>query len=417
MTKTITMTLFSKVTVKQGVIAVLLSLFLSGCASNHGDQKHLVNQFSQDTWMQDILNYRAIDDKSSAPLFKISDEMRQIVHEKFGHQRKSEAVANLAQWLMSEDGHNMSYDPNSNLLPIQTFEEKRGNCLSFTILLVNLAREIDIELDYNDVDLPSIWGLEEGQDNFILFRHVNAIRKSRNIFQIFDLAIDEYDFGFPQRIISEQQAAALFNSNLAIQSLNNNKPDESLHHIKLAISLDSSNPGFWNNLGVIYKSKNEFSNTERAFLTALEIDRSSSLAAINLEQLYTELGQTEKAKHFQKVASKARDKNPYNHYQQASDYVDKKRFRLAKKSITRAKRLHKQDPRFFVLSSVIEQHLDNDKSALKDMLTARKLTVDNEKKRTYSKKALILASAIQQSRHNNLEQSIWAEDSHSSGID
>ena len=402
MTKMITMTLLSKVTVKQGVITVLLSLFLSGCVSNHINQKHVANKHNQDAWMEEILNYHAINDDSPTPLFTISDEMRRIVQEKFGHQHKSEAVANLAQWLISEDGHNMSYDLNSNLLPIQTFEEKRGNCLSFTILLVNLAREIDIEIDYNNVDLPSIWGLEEGQDNLILFRHVNAIRKSRNTFQIFDLAIDEYDFGFPQQVISEQQAAALFNSNLAIQNLNNNKPEESLHHIKLAISLDSSNPGFWNNLGVIYKKKAQFSNAERAFLTALKVDRSNSLAAINLEQLHTDLGQTEKAKYFHKLAFKARQKNPYIHYIKAKEQVNKKHFRDAKKSITKAKKLHKQDPRFFALSSVIEQHLNNSASALKDMLKAHQLSVSNDKKQTYSKKAILLANRIKEAQDKQL---------------
>ena len=394
MTKMITTLLFSKVTVKQGLSAALLSLFLLLCGCTNNTLNHPFTRDSDERriWAQNIQNYHLFTPQTS--FFTISDEMRHIVKDKFGQQHKTKAIENLASWLMSDDGHNMSYDLNSNLLPIDAFESKRGNCLSFTILLVNLAKELDIKLDYNDVVLPNIWGFEETQDNFILFRHVNAVRTTNRVFQIFDLAIEEYDFGFPQKIITEQQAAALLNSNIAIQHLNQGKLESALHAIKTAISMDSSNAGSWINLGVIYKNNGQLLEAERALLHALDLNSSNSLAASNLEYLYHQQGQFEKAAYFQKLALKTRQKNPYFHYKLAEDQLQNKQYSIAKKSITKAIKLHDQDPRFFVLSSVIKQHLNKHTSALKDMVKAHQLSVDNEKKQTYSKKAILIAHKI-----------------------
>ena len=372
-------------------------LLLSACANTHS-HRALINNDVHRNWVSDIIESQQSSELNDPAIFSISDEMRHTVQEKFSHLRQDKAIEDLAHWLMSEDGHNMSYDIDSNLLPIDAYEQKRGNCLSFTILLVNLAKEIGIDLEYNDVHLPNLWGLETEQDNVILFRHVNAVRKTNRLFQIFDLAIEEYDFGFPQQIISEQQANALLNSNLAIQYLKQGNRDRALDSITTAIALDSSNPDFWINLGVIYKKKNQLLDAERAFLHALNLDDSDSLAASNLKQLYQQQEQYEKANYFHDLAFKARQKNPYIHYKKAKEYVDNKHFRDAKKSITKAKKLHKLDARFFALSSVIEQHLNNPVAALKDILTAHQLSANNDHKQTYSKKAVLLANKINEAQ-------------------
>jgi len=399
MSKKTTIARLVKPSIKQVTLigAASVLLLLSACTSNHSHQT-LINNPSHHDWVNNVIDYQQTGSLESRTAFTISDEMRQTVRNKFAHLRKGKAVEELAQWLMSEDGHDMRYDLDSNLLPIDAFEQKRGNCLSFTILLVNLAKEIGVDLAYNDVHLPNIWGLETQQESFILFRHVNAIRKTNKVFQIFDLALEEYDFGFPQQIISERQAKALLNSNLAVQHLKLGDQKRALDLIKLAIALDSNNADFWINLGVIFKKDNKLLDAERAFLHALNLDDSDSLAASNLEQLYQQKEQHEKAKYFHELAFKARQKNPYTHFIKAKEHVGNKHFRDAKKSITKAKRLHKQDPRFFALSSVIEQHLNNSASALKDMLKAHQLSVSNDNKQTYSKKAILLANRIKEAQ-------------------
>ena len=133
--------------------------------------------------------------------------------------------------------------------------------------------------------------------------------------------------------------------------------------------------GFWVNLGVIYKKNGDQLNAERSFLHAINLNSADSLAASNLEKLYTQQCQLDKAAYFKKKTHYARQKNPYVHYNQANNYLKLKRYNLARKSISKAKRLHDQDPRFFVLSSMIEQ-LNNDYvAAIKDIHTAYTLSL------------------------------------------
>jgi len=398
-----TVMLFSTHRPKQHfLICVITCLFISGC-SNNIYRQYSANDEHHNRWLQSILNYNSLEpdqpQQQEGSFFKVTDAMHLLVQKKFAHQPKTKAVENLARWLMNENGHNMQYELDANLTPIEAFEQKRGNCLSFTLLLIHLAKTIDIKLDYNDVYLPNLWEFEAEQNNYILLRHVNAVRKTPKIFQIFDLAIEEYDYGYPQKVITEKQAVALLNSNLAIENLIKNNFKKAFHHIKYSISLHKEKPDFWINLGVIYKKNNQLDLAEKAFLHALQLNDVNSLAASNLERLYTQLQQLQKANYFNKLAHKARQKNPYFHYKIAKKHLNEKRFNLAKKAISHAIKLHRQDPRFYVLSSTIKQHLQLQIPALKDMLIAQQLTVDNEKKHIYSKKIHLLASKIKEKRY------------------
>jgi len=381
------------------LLVVLLISLLSACATPH--QFTLEPQNAQhQQWLQSVINYKNSSDITAHNLshesqLNISDEMRQIVLENFSHIHKDVAAGKLSRWLMNSNGHNMQYDLNADLFPIDAFNQRRGNCLSFTILLVKLAEVLDIKLDYNDVHLPNTWGLADKggveQRDIILFRHINAVSNNKDRTKIYDLAIEEYNFGYPQKIISEEEATASLHSNIATQKLQQRKYGDALHHIRFAISLYPHNPDFWINLGVTYKRSKQLIHAENSFLHALNIKDSDSLAASNLETLYREQGDTTKAEHFKKLAFRARQKNPYLHYQSAQNYVTKKRYKLAEKSIKKAQRLHNKDPRFFVLSSLIAQHNKDYIRAIKDIQHAYTLTVSAQDRTYFSKKARLLA--------------------------
>jgi len=384
-----------------------LLLISSGCATSPFEQETINPE--QHAWMQSIIHYHSnpinlSNNTNTETAFMISDDMRSLVKQQFAHQHKGIAIENLAHWLMSPEGHNMKYDLDANLTPIEAYEQKRGNCLSFTILLISLAKALDIKLDYNHVYLPNFWEMENNQSNFVLFRHVNAVRKSLSRTQIFDLAIEEYNFGFPQKVITEQQALAWLYSNLSIDKLNNNNFESALHHIKLSIAWFPKQSDFWVNLGVIYKKSGDLLNAERSFLHALNLSDTDSLAASNLEKLYRHNNQLIKADYFKKKAFYAQQKNPYIHYKQANDYLKLRRFNLARKSISKAKKLHSLDPRFYVLSSQIEQHSNNYVSAIKDIQTAYTLTVNKKEREAYSQKAKLLvikgSNAVQKKQIN-----------------
>lgn len=353
-------------------------LLLAGCASN----KYLSSQDHQ-TWKSSILSYeQALAPDFVNAHFLLSEEIRNDINTRFNGLNKMSTARHLALWLVDKSGHHMKYEVGANLTPIEAYEQRRGNCLSFTFLLVSLAQEFDIKLNFNEVDLPDTWGLNDTKD-VVFFRHVNAILKTSGSSQVFDLAMENYDARYPQRFISKRQAVALLHSNLAIEKLEMREHNAAFHHMKIAVAMYPQNADMWINLGVIYKHLKDLESAERAFLEARRHLDKNGLAASNLERLYRQQGKSKLAKNFNKKAQYARQKNPYLHYQQAQQHYKAENYTQARKAIKKAKRLHQDDARFYHLSSQIESRLKNYITALKELEKAYHLSKSKDERADY----------------------------------
>jgi len=369
----------------------LLSGMLFGCAttSTPVNQNEQINQ-----WVEAAIQY-----EQSLPLdhpdhyqsiVQITPKMKRLAREQtYGVQRNRRARA-IAHWLIGADGHAMRYDINANLSPIQAFEQGVGNCLSFTILLINLAHELGISLDYNEVDIPDSWG-SEGDNRLVFYRHVNAVSKTAHETQIFDLAIENYDARYPQRKLDKRKAIALLHNNRAMQALQNNDLKLSKHYLKLAIALNPESADLFTNLGSLYKRANKLKLAESFFLAALTIEPTHMVANSNLERLYRSQQQNRKADTYAKLAQKSLSKNPYYLYKQAEQQNKMKEYKLARRSINRAKKLHDNDSRFFELSSRINQSLGNYKYAVKELIRAHQLAINETDRHHYFNKATLVA--------------------------
>ncbi len=378
-------------------LILVLLITAAGCASTPTIE-------SDDPFIASILNYEASlpegHSDTTNQVFKLSSDIREKVREDFGNRGRHRSALDLAQWLMSADGHNLVYDLNANLTPNQAFEQRRGNCLSFTLLLVELASELDINLKVNQVDLPDMWGQGE-HNNLIFYRHVNAIFKTTRGTQIFDLAMEEYKPGFPQKEISRREATALLFSNLGIENLKKNKIDTAIHYLSLSASVFPTNPDMWINLGATYKHLGQLDLAEKIYLQAFSISDRNNLAASNLERLYRQQERHSLADRYQKLAARMRARNPYIHFQKAEAAFKQKDYRSASKSIKRAIRLHDLDPEFFELSSRIKQVNNKYISALKDLEKAHNLSTTGEERNRYVDKVKMVAArfkAIQEQR-------------------
>lgn len=395
----------------KGLFKLFFLIMLAGCASTSKIDPVL----SGNEWVQQVLNYRStlpVDHPDQAQfVLAISDEMREIVTSQFAFKPKHQATKELAYWLLDKQGRNMSYDVNASLTPIEAFEQRRGNCLSFTLLLAALTSELGINLEFNAVDIPNTWGLDSEQ-GIIYYRHINGVLDIYGRRQIFDLAMDLYDPGYPQHFISKDQALALLQNNKAIALLrngslareqtsikgsmtkvwSNNTDNENtlrkvIHAMKIAISLSPSNPDLWVNMGVVMKRAGRLQNAETAFLYSLAMDKNSAPAASNLEHFYQEQGNIKQALAFKRKADRARLRNPYYHYQLAINKYQHKHFGKALKSTNRAIHLHSKDPRFYALRSLISQHQNNYSAAYKNLEKAYALASNEKQKGKYASKA------------------------------
>ena len=316
--------------------------------------------------------------------------MRSQVVSRFAKQPRHRAARNLARWLIDEDGHDMQYDVLANYTPLQAFENRRGNCLSFTILLRVLAKELDINIEINEVDIPNTWSMDE-QLGMVYYRHINATLDTIGTRQIFDLAMERYYAGYPQKFISEEHALALLHNNRAMDLLGLNDPQRAMHNIKLAISLNRNNADIWTNFGVLMKRDGQLDRAKFGFLRALELDKYNIPGASNLERLYREQGEFAKANRLKKQAERARLTNPYHHYQLALQEYKKQRYTKAKRAANRAITIHNMDPRFYELKSLIAQKQLRYNVALKSLKKAVTLASTDEQRGKYLSKARLVS--------------------------
>ena len=365
-------------------LVLLLGAALLGACSSTTSLNNDSKEF------KDILEYHTTLDENHRDLthsvFFLSDDIRQMVRQDFDLSSRHQSTRKLARWLTDADGHNMIYDIDANLTPAQAFNDRRANCLSFSLLLIEMASELGITLELNQVDLPDIWGEDESED-LVFYRHVNVIYKSTRKTQIFDLALEDYRSGFPQRIISRHHGMGLLFSNLGIQQLQKGNAEQALHYLKLSVSIFPENADMWINLGAAFKRAGNLTMAEKIYLKAFSIRDDNSLAASNLERIYRRQGKLAKANRFEKYAKRARLNNPYLQYRIAQKAYDDGSYKTARKAIKRAIRLHDKDPKFYELSSRIKQLKHKYVAALKDINRAHELSTEALQRGRYVKKA------------------------------
>ena len=203
-----------KFSIVKNAVLTLIMCFLVACAST---PEVILEDTELALWLSEANQYKDAlpnDHPDRAEnILSVSDSMREIINTKFSKVKRSNVATRMAGWLIKKDGHGMTYSVEANLSPAEAFEKREGNCLSFTLLLTTMAAELDIKLEYNEVDLPDVWNQnEEDNAGLVLYRHINAIRKTSGKEYVYDLAIEEYDASYPQRVIPSHYACLLYTS-------------------------------------------------------------------------------------------------------------------------------------------------------------------------------------------------------------
>jgi hypothetical protein len=114
--------------------------------------------------------------------------------------------------VMGEGTFNLIYE-ESTRTAAETFRDRRGNCISFTNMFIAMARYLDIDAYYEEVDIPPDWSLS-GQ-SFLLSEHVNVLLELKNNeTRIVDFNMYDFKLGYDRKVISDKRARAHYFNNL-----------------------------------------------------------------------------------------------------------------------------------------------------------------------------------------------------------
>jgi len=372
-------------------LTLALSLLLSACSTIEvappADVEHLVS--GRELFGDDVAAAPAVD------MLALDDEMRAYVEEKTGGTRHS--VMKLRRLIagMIEDGLlNLDYDPDLTHTAMETFHSRKGNCLSFSTLFVALARQAGLQAIYQVVEVPPIFATDG--EVVLLNDHVNVlVREIREgtLYtrdHIVDFNTADYRGDYEMTRVSDDYARALFQSNLAIESLRAGKQREAFAHLKSAIALRPDIPGLWVNLGVMYARSGHYELAVEAYNEALAQQSSNRSALADLAIAYDALGQPERAQAYRDEVNYYLARNPYYRLYLAQVAMDARRFDEALAEIDHAIRLKDNEHRFYHLRGVIHYYMNELDKAVADFEEARRLANNQEMVDRYNDKLATL---------------------------
>lgn len=333
-------------------------------------------------------------------IFEITPDMRVFLNRNI-HGTGSDyfKLRKLIETVMDKSRMGWEFDAFKTYNAADSFYNKKGNCISYAIMMVVLGRQLGLEMYFNEVEIPSTWDMQTEQ-TLVLFRHVNVLTDVNNKRMVLDLDLEEYDISYPQRIITDIAAEAHYYNNLGVNYLNADDKEQAFLNFRKALTLQPEQAFIWGNMGVLHLRKGHYQEAEAAFLHALELDAYDFTAISNLQRLYVKQGNTKLADYYGQEAERSRMKNPYYRYYLAGRLLDDNHPDLALKHIKWAIRKYGMEHRFYFLAAKIYASLGKQNDMEKSLEQAAKLTEDDRSRLLYqSKIARLKEISKQKSAH------------------
>ena len=307
---------------------------------------------------------------SAAAAFEVDTVMRDFVSAETGRIKQPRAkLYSLLDAMKAIDLFALDYETTTTYTPPVTFRERRGNCLSATMLFVALAREAGLDVAYQLVDVPPIWNDEP--DIIVVSSHVNAIVKTRDEHEY---VVDFNDIAFSERFdareIDDGYVLALFYNNLGAEALIRKDYELSFRYFRAAIEADPDISAIWSNIGVLYARLGRDDHAEAAYVKALALSTHDRSALTNLVNLYEARGDHESAELYQERVRRYQEHNPYYHFAMAERAYSERRFEDALTAVNRAVRLKRDEQQFHQLRGLAYRELGREFEAEKSFARA-----------------------------------------------
>ena len=317
-----------------------------------------------------------VSDIRSDQILALDDNMREYVAAKVaGDPQARSRVRKLVGGMIDDGLLTMDYNPNLTYTAIETFQNRQGNCLSFSILFAALAREANLDLTFQMVDVPPSFRADG--EMVLLNNHINVrvTGVGRDINHVGDYVVDfnstEFNGNYDTRTVDDNYAIALYFSNLAVESMQAERWREAFRYLKKGIETDPDIAGLWVNLGVLY-SRNEHRNLAvKAYQQALTIQPSNKSALVNLAKALHHLGRNDESAQVSKKVAYYRNRHPYYHYYLAQTAYRENRLEDAIAYVAEAIKLKDDEHQFYYLRGLTHQQMNNDDQAVKDYEKAR----------------------------------------------
>ena len=302
----------------------------------------------------------------------------------------------LAYAIISGGSFRLEYDERTRTAS-ETFRARRGNCLSFSNMFVAMARQVGLDVGYQEVDVPPDWSFRD--DAFVLNRHVDVlVDLGKEGEHVVDFNMDDFRTSYDRRRISDARALAHFYNNMAVERMQAGDTASALLYFRKATGHDPLFSPAWTNLGMLYWRKGHPDYAEAAYLQALKADERDLVAMSNLASLYERRGDQERAALYRKRVIDHRQRNPYYRFQLAREAFQAQDYDVAISHLKYAIRKKKNEDQFYFLMGLSHLKKGDERAVRRWLSRAKEVAATDALKRRYTSKLDNLLSASPQSR-------------------
>lgn len=228
-------------------------------------------------------------------IFAVSQEMRDYLNREIGHNlQRKDSRRELFDALYRKDKLQLEYDSAMTRDASQTFAARAGNCLSLAIMTAALARELNLVVQFQQVDVEESWS--RAGNLYFASNHVNLAlgrpRLSHGEIYSVDLsnALTVDFIPIPPkarestRPLEEHTIIAMYLNNRAAELLSQGQLDEAYWTARKAVEQDPAFLHAYNTLAVVYQHHGNLAEAEQSLRYALSQAPNNTIFLSNLVQ-------------------------------------------------------------------------------------------------------------------------------------
>jgi len=272
-----------------GVI-LALGLLLWNCASGAGSRPAL--NLSPEEWA------RAIEERGLSPSavpspVEATPEIRRAAFSLAGAGTPSEKLVRLHAALLDRREYAFEYEEVGTFTAKEAFEARKGNCVSFTNLLVAMGRSVGIPLQAGLV-LPR-GASDREKDLIVVYAHMVAVHQRGPERDVYDFYREKMSAG-ELRLLDDLEVAAIALSNRGVAALRETDLAGARTLLAAAVRLGPRLPDIHSNLGIALWRQGDIDGALATFRRGLALDPHRAALLHNLAGLYLQLGSTSEAR-------------------------------------------------------------------------------------------------------------------------
>ncbi|MFC5480298.1 tetratricopeptide repeat protein [Massilia suwonensis] len=369
-----------------------LLVFLSGCA-------HVGQPSVPDSEVTALLNDSAFPTPSrpvdASKLFDLSPAMRShLTSARFqALLREHGQTLGLVHALYDASDLKLDYDSSYTGTAAETYASRQGNCLSLVIMTAAFARQLDLNVRFQDVQIEDTWSRDHAL--YMVSSHVNlslAPRAPRT---------DDYDASamltidfIPgmansrQRVryLSETDIVALYMNNRAAEELAQGRQADAYWWARGALLKKPTLAAAYNTLAVIYQRSGHPLLAEQVYRVALEREPDSLVVLQNFAPLLAANGKNEEAEQLKQRAARLYPAPPYHFFNQGMDAYKAGNIAQARALFAREVARAPYNDEFHFWLGIANLQLGELKVAEKQLALARDMSVRSDTRERYSAK-------------------------------